>query len=200
MVEFEKNQKLVEKVIWDRFRGVREDLVDDLRQEGLIGLWEACQKYKEGIGEFSTYGYWRIYYRMLNFLKKEREWDCNICYETEESLEYFGKEMYLKDECVPEKKVGYDMLKEALVEECKESSKRRIDILNEFIDGKRITDIARKFNISKQRVNYVLQAHFRDFKKKYECKNGEIHKKKVKKVLTKVIPYVIIPKVKGNEK
>lgn len=43
---------------------------DDLKQEGLIALWDCIQKYQPSQGEFSTYAYTAIKNRMVNWISR----------------------------------------------------------------------------------------------------------------------------------
>lgn len=176
MVNFEENLGLVDKVWFDKFRGAAANLEDDLKQEGRIGLWSACKKYREELGSFSTYAYATIFYMMMNLLKRERGWQSVICLDNEEVLDYVDD--FSENVDVSEKEVGYNFLKSELLRECKKSSKKSFEMLNEFINGKRIVDIAKDLNVSRQRVHFVLQSFFSDFRDKYDLKNGEIIRKK----------------------
>lgn len=71
MVEFEKNVGLVYKVFNERFQQYRR-YEDDLIQEGMIGLWKACQSFDESRGvAFSAYAFVCIRNEMGCYLRKE---------------------------------------------------------------------------------------------------------------------------------
>lgn len=71
MVEFEKNVGLVYKVFNERFQQYRR-YEDDLIQEGMIGLWKACQSFDESRGiAFSAYAFVCIRNEMGSYLRKE---------------------------------------------------------------------------------------------------------------------------------
>lgn len=71
MVDFESNTGLVFKVYNDHFSQYSR-LQEDLVQEGMIGLWKACQTFDEGRGTpFSTYACVCIRNAMGMFIRKE---------------------------------------------------------------------------------------------------------------------------------
>lgn len=71
MVEFEKNVGLVYRVFNERFQQYRR-YEDDLIQEGMIGLWKACQSFDESRGvAFSAYAFVCIRNEMGSYLRKE---------------------------------------------------------------------------------------------------------------------------------
>nr|DAH56616.1 MAG TPA: DNA directed RNA polymerase subunit [Caudoviricetes sp.] len=71
MVEFEKHTGLVYKVFNNKYQSLRH-LEDDLIQEGMMALWNACNTFDESKGvAFSTYAVKCISNAMGMFMRKE---------------------------------------------------------------------------------------------------------------------------------
>ena len=71
MVDFDSNVCLVYKVYNRKFSGFGY-LCEDLIQEGMLGLWNACQAFDESRGvAFSTYATKCITRAMVDFIRKE---------------------------------------------------------------------------------------------------------------------------------
>lgn len=70
-VDFESNIRLVYKVYNDHFQDCRW-IEDDLIQEGMIGLWKACQAFDESRGvPFGSFAYICIRNSMGMLLRRE---------------------------------------------------------------------------------------------------------------------------------
>lgn len=70
---FEQYQGLVPYIYQKRFsqNPTYHSWREDIEQEGLIGLWNACRTYKEGSETaFATYAYTCIYRRMLSYAER----------------------------------------------------------------------------------------------------------------------------------
>ena len=83
MVDFESNIGLVYKVYNDRFNEYRW-LEEDLIQEGMIGLWKACQVFDKNRGvPFSSYACICIRNAMGMLLRKELRYVANMNFDVQ---------------------------------------------------------------------------------------------------------------------
>lgn len=78
MVEFEKNMKLVYKIVTSEYKN-RQDK-EDICQSGFIGLWKACMYYNDCHGNtFSTFAVKCIRNEINLYLRHERK-NKSICF------------------------------------------------------------------------------------------------------------------------
>ena len=160
MIRFEDNIMLVYKVFNNVYSSC-QGLKDDLIQEGMMGLWKACETFDETRGlAFSTYAVVCIRNQMGMFMRKENKY-----YSRVESL----------DRCIDETK-SEDTLLDIVVEDKnpRETATMLHDAIEELdrigckevlemkLTGMSQKEIAKKLQVSEalvsERINYAYRA------------------------------------------
>ncbi|WP_246942814.1 sigma-70 family RNA polymerase sigma factor [Bacillus pinisoli] len=155
MVEFSFEQ-VVEKESW-LIKSVIKNLhiykeLDDYYQEGLIGLWEAYQRYDSSIGaSFRTFAYYTIRGKLLTRLKKRKKQE--------------DREATLSDavtETLIDEWANQPFELETVLSYCRDlTESQRKWVLMTIIEGKRPREIAEEEQVSIETVKswrrYALQ-------------------------------------------
>jgi len=145
----ERNLKLVVKlaIIYEKYY----PYIDDLIQEGNIGLLEAVRKYKKGEAKFTTYAYYWIRVRIIRFILKEYKIKNLGEKRREVSIEEIGDKIEIRTE----------------TEEIKEEITKALDLLNihekEIIEGRdgicseviKLKELSMKYRLSIAMIKYI---------------------------------------------
>lgn len=115
---------------------VREEDVEELYQEGLVGLWYAWKGYEDSKASFSTYAYCTIRGMLLNLIKKDRRFHDTHC--------TWNPEM---EELIPD--LSLMSIKEQLREiesyTINLSEKQKIWLIEYIVNGKSLDEIASEY-------------------------------------------------------
>lgn len=155
VVDFESNMGLVYATYNKHFQGYRW-LKDDLIQEGMLGLWKACQSFDPGKGNtFATYAVKVIKNEMTMLLRKE------LKHPKADELD-----ILLDRDCrcalldaVDRKVLWEEILREAELLGCK-------DVVLLKVTGLKQAEIAEKLGISQSYVSRLLSSLSKIVKKK----------------------------------
>jgi len=155
MGDFDENVGLVYYVFnkfYQRYRNIEDDLV----QEGLMGLWKACQTFDSLRGtEFSTYAVVVIknamgmYVRKMN--RRPKEYSLDRLIDEDKSKMTFLNLMSYDEQEDPED--AYVI--EVLMEVAKENSCE--DIVKMRLDGMKQVDIAKELGVSQSTISERLR-------------------------------------------
>ena len=140
----EENKNLINYVLNKNFPSRRFD--DDLKQIGLIALWRAAENYEEGAAKFSTFAVKYIKNAIIKELQKESA--------RKRVLEGDTMQVCLDDDFI-ENVVGRDYIPFMMlqIKEYKEKlTKRKKDILEMYLAGYSIEEIANKLGCKKTTV------------------------------------------------
>jgi RNA polymerase sigma factor (sigma-70 family) len=64
------NEPLVRHTVTKMYHGLRQSSMEDLLSAGLVGLWQAAQRYRPERGRFSTYACRRIRGAIIDYLRE----------------------------------------------------------------------------------------------------------------------------------
>ena len=159
------NDGLVGFVLTNFYPTYRFD--EDLRQEGLIGLWRACKSFDENKGvQFSTYAS-RCIRNEINLsiarsLTQKRTLDqANACDSLDREILLSGSSTDTMHNMIPDRNVEPSAL--GVLEFYKSLDKRKQKILQLHMNGAKIKNIAVKLDVSGQTVRRILHSVKSDF-------------------------------------
>ncbi len=115
---------------------------DEYYQLGLIGIWEAVNRYNSEKGQFSSFVYSTVRGKMLTHLTINRKWDDNVYLDSGSVIDYVEDQSYsgLFEE-------------EMLLLYCNGlSEKQTLWVKQTFIKGKTTDDLAKEFGVSHSAV------------------------------------------------
>lgn len=164
---FDSNVELV-YFVFNRYYSKYRQFKDDLIQEGLMGLWKACQSFDESKGfMFSTYAVRVIYNQMAMFMRKEAKHFVNT------SLDRVVAS-------VPDNNITYqDLLedKPALSEYERDAIQMLVeqaekdgwsDIVNMRLKGYKQVEIAEELGMHPSRVSEIMRGLYAKVRKRLE--------------------------------
>ncbi len=164
MVDFESNTRLVFKVYNDHFSQY-ERFQDDLVQEGMIGLWKACQSFDEKRGTpFSTYACVCIRNAMGMFIRKEIRHMAVLSIDAEEIGDTTG--LTLLDLLKDESGIRTDdlLLAQAAMNEAKKLPCYEMILMK--LSGMKQRQIARQLGMTEVAVSETLRSAFQELRDK----------------------------------
>ncbi len=128
--------------------------IEDITQEGMKGLFNAVQTYKEGVASFKTYASLCIKTSILTAIKKYNEnktakFNGNISIE---SIEGFSHLVTTPEELVLDKESD----NEILLKIYKDLSKREKEVLKLYLEGLNYVEIAENLNLDVKAVDNAL--------------------------------------------
>lgn len=143
MIDFEPNVCLVYKVFNSRFSDFRW-IEEDLIQEGMIGLWNACQTYDSSRGtSFSTYAVRCISNQMGMYIRKEKKYagvmSLDALIDPDKGLATY-EDMQIDEEDQD------SALLHNILEMCKDIE--HIDLLQKRLEGYTIKELSEQYNVS----------------------------------------------------
>lgn len=154
MIDFDENVMLVYKV-YDVIYSSCRDLKDDLIQEGLLGLWKACQTFNADRGvAFSTYAFVCIRNQMGMFMRKENRY-CSHKRSLDDYIDGNRSEDTLLDMVpAPERDREFDEMLAYVIEKLED--KRCAEIIELKLAGTPQKEIAKKLCMSEALVSEKL--------------------------------------------
>ena len=128
--------------------------IEDITQEGMKGLFNAVQTYKEEVASFKTYASLCIKSSILTAIKKYNDNNTvkingNISIE---SVEGFSHLVTTPEEFVIDKESD----NEVLLKIYKDLSKREKEVLKLYLEGLNYTEIANKLGVKEKSVDNAL--------------------------------------------
>ena len=161
----EEMQPIIRKILSVQMNEYGDFSMDkeEMKQIAIIGLYEACQKYKDDKGmSFSSFSYMVIHSRITNYFKENAK-----VYDYEfYSLDVEHNNMFRKAERVADSAYNYHKQQEfekELLEFLKSVTEEDRKIISLKREGLPYKEIGKRLNISTKRISNRLQA----LKKKY---------------------------------
>lgn len=155
MVDFDENVRLV-YYVFNKFYQKYRNIEDDLIQEGLIGLWKACQTFDSSRGtEFSTYAVVVIknamgmYVRKVNRRPKEYSLD-ELVDKDESGMTFLNLVSYDEQEDPRDAYVIEVLMKVAKENDCEEIVKMKLD-------GMKQVDIAKELGVRQSTISEKMR-------------------------------------------
>ena len=173
MVDFDRNVCLVYKVYNRKFSGFGY-LCEDLIQEGMLGLWNACQAFDESRGvAFSTYATKCITRAMVDFIRKEmrhkkNQLSIDELIDPERSSDTF--EIFAGED------TSKEIMKKLVIEEALNilDKTEAASIVRMKLEGMSQAAIAKKLKISEATVSERLAAAYKQVRDKLGIQEGEV--------------------------
>lgn len=172
MIDFDSNVGLVYKVYNSKFSGFGY-LCEDLIQEGMMGLWNACKSFDKSRGTaFSTYATKCITRAMVDMLRKEMRHK-----ENQLSLDQFVDkehgEATFEDFAGedPSKEIFKSMMLEEVLKIIDRTEAR--DIVRMKLAGMTQAEIARKMHVSEAAVSERLAVAYAKVREVMNIEKGE---------------------------
>lgn len=152
-----QEERIARAVVRRYYYGIGE--AEDLVQEGIMGIVRARERYEAGRGaSFTTYAYKSARNAICRYLKKEAEWRRHVV-----SCEY---------DVAVETSEGFA---EGYIEEIREwLGLKEGTIGAEIMKGRRQSDIAKEFGVSRQLVSKEFSKIKKMVLSRYELKGGEL--------------------------
>ncbi len=153
---FNDNIRLVDMVINRYYTNFRQD--DDVKQIGLIGLWQATKYYDANKSKFSTYATKAIYNEIATYLKENSPKVEMIYFEDNlpGQKTVFWKDTIADTKMDLNKNVDYIAAKEALQKYFLKQKPKKQKVIRLAVKGYKEVEIARKMGISTQRVSEII--------------------------------------------
>lgn len=153
---FERNTLMAYKIA-NKYRINYLKEYDDIKQEALVGLWKACEKYNDSKGAFSTYAYICISNNINIYIRHLRK------HENREISLFapIGENLYLEDtlgaedeniERLEDRMILNDMIKN--YNNCFENDQER-KVYKLFLSGKKQKHISNIIGISQTQISRI---------------------------------------------
>ena len=168
MKEFDANVNLVYYVFNKDFASHR-DKEEDLVQEGMIGLWKACQTFDPARkNSFATYATVCIKNQMAMYIRKETK-RVNQTVSLDAFINKEGKDTYIDILAAPEDKPNDAVLLDAIMKEAQNSD--CYAILQLKLKGETQAQIAEELGISQSSVSEKIRRFYANIRSKYAQKD-----------------------------
>lgn len=153
---FNNNLLLVDMVINRYYTNFRHD--DDIKQIGLIGLWQATKYYDANKSKFSTYATKAIYNEIATYLKENRQKVEMVYFEDNlpGQKTVFWKDTIADTRMDLNNNVDYIVAKESLQKYFLKQKPKKQKVIRLALKGYKEVEIARKMGISTQRVSEII--------------------------------------------
>lgn len=174
---FEQNQGIVYSIYHKCFESKpsNKSIKEDIIQEGLIGLWRACNKFDETMDvRFSIYAHIGVYQRMLNVAKKHFKTSKDLVslnmpfYQTSGDDEIVSYEDMICDNANPAEEVE---IQELVLQVLSTSSDQARCIINYRLTGYTQYEIAEILNLTQSYISRVLKKFKKQLKETMEEDN-----------------------------
>lgn len=186
---FESNTGLVGHVM--KSFNIRRNQYDDIRHEGMIGLWKACVSFDDSRGiKFATYAVPCIRNQIGMFLRKQKKTALDVSMQHVLNTDSDGNELTVEDTIADDRASSFtqDVLARESISElisiilnCGEPRKRLITLLK--IAGKTQQEMADLLGISQSYVSRLEIKYMRSLQKDIELQS--LHYEEVFKVTMK---------------
>ena len=169
---FNNNTRLAYKVLSKYRKTVSEaETFEDLKQEALLGLWQAANSFDESKGfAFSTYAFRVINNQILMYLRGINKHDNVISLQTET-----GENIYLEDMIVDTKDCNLEIEDQIQLNEIlkimNESNSLKMQVFKEIeIMGKKQHEVAKKLDIAQPHVSRLRKKAIKEIQGKLGIK------------------------------
>lgn len=158
---------LAERIAFKKKRSVPPQVdVEELKSAAYFGLVDAAEKYKEGIGKFSTYAYYRINGAVIDYLR-ELGWGKCSNRQSAVSLDAeVGDKFSIKDTLEAKSIRSSD---EFFTEISKELPEKATRILKSYyLDGRSLREIAGSCHVTESRISQLMTSYKEHIKRRWD--------------------------------
>jgi RNA polymerase sigma factor (sigma-70 family) len=141
---FYKNQNLVHSIVHKRFYNHPDK--EDITQVGFIGLYKAAKSFNPSKSKFSTYATYCITNEIFAFIKKNKK----------NKVEYLDERSII-DYRAPDYEVRLEDMFPWITD-------KEMEILKMRLNRMKCSEIAKKYNCSKQRISYIIRSIYQQWK------------------------------------
>ena len=160
---------LAERIAFKKKRSVPPQVtVEELKSAAYLGLVDAAGKYKEDIGNFPTYAYYRIIGAIIDYLR-ELGWGKCSSRQSAVSLDAeVGDEFSIKDTLEAK---SIRLSDEFFAEISKELPEKAMGILKSYyLEGRSLREIATNCHLTESRISQLMSS-YRDHMRRRWTKN-----------------------------
>jgi len=157
---------LAERIAFKKKRSVPPQVsVEELKAAAYLGLVDAAEKYKEGIGNFPTYAYYRISGAIIDYLR-ELGWGKSNNRKSAVSLDAeVSDEFSIKDTLEARTIRSSD---EFFAEISKELPQKATGILKSYyMDGQSLREIAETCHVTESRISQLMSSYRGHIKRRW---------------------------------
>lgn len=157
---------LAERIAFKKKRSVPPQVdVEELKSAAYLGLVDAAGKYKEGIGNFPTYAYYRINGAIIDYLR-ELGWGKSNNRKSAVSLDAEVSDNFSIKDTLEAKSIRSS--DEFFTEISKELPEKATDILKSYyVDGLSLREIADAFHVSESRISQLMLSYREHIKRRW---------------------------------
>lgn len=161
------NMYLAERIAFKKKRSVPPQVdVEELKSAAYFGLVDAAEKYKEGVGNFPTYAYYRINGAVIDYLRELGWGKCNnrksaASLDAEVNDEFSIKDT-LEAKSIRSSDEFFDEISKELTEKAKEILK------SYYLGGQSLKEIAGDCHVTESRISQLMTSYKDHIKKRWD--------------------------------